>query len=537
MSEGLDTTFQLLGTTSNEAAMRVLVPALDSPSAVIREGALSAILTRRNPAGHGEVLRRLHALDDQSRALVGKHRERLAQALRNAVLGSDHRLCTNACAAAVWFHEYDLLPALLTVLEDPSSPHGVLAGKTLTRLVTQLYRELCKPAGEDGRRDVELSRRQALAALEASVKKFYSHRRDEVLEPYLLLVNRDSAVLKQVLDDPHHAAFLPLVEVLSTSRASGVIGLLLAFLDDPRAPSSVLAVISKRGDLKFLQLLLRKIGHQPSRVVGQNLKRIESVAWLKDAPSALPQLDDMGQHAAVRLALACAIPRSEAFAVVKCLLLGGKAGGRRAAVDALNEFNGAKANALVLQALDDEDPHVQAKAIAQLRRRGILGALPRLLEKVDSPHSIVRRAARSSLDELSFERFLAAFDMLDEEVRRSTGALVKKVDPQTVPRLKVELAARARGRRLRALAIARLIGVVGPLESTILPLLGDDDHLVRAEAAAALAQGSLAGSWAALEEALHDPSATVQQAARDSLGLRTPPSRVHQQSSPRDPQV
>jgi HEAT repeat protein len=525
VTEGLETTLQLLKTTSNEAAMRVLIPALDSPSAVIREGALSAILSRRDPAGHGEVLRRLHVLDAQSRAIVEARRERMTQAIRDAVLSGNLNLCANGCAAAVWFREYDLIPALLTVLEDPSSPKGELAGRTLTELAGRLYGELAGPVRGDGRRAPEQVRRQVIGALERSMKTFSRHRRREVLQAYLLLVHRDSAGLKQVLDDPHHAAFLMLVDVLSTSQAAGVIGLLLAFLDNPRAPSSVLSVIAKRCDLKVLQYLLRKIGREPSSAVRQNLKRIESVPWLKDAAAVLQPLDDLAQHAAVRLAVTSAIPRSQAFSVVKSLLLHGKRGGRRAAAEALHEFHGAEANALVLQALDDEDPQVQAKALVQLRRRGILGALPRLVEKVDSHHPVVRRAARTSLDEFSFDRFLAAFDMLDDEVRRSTGTLVKKVDPETVPRLKAELQAKGRARRLRALAVARVVGAVRPLETTITGLLHDDDHMVRTEAARALGQGTLVSSWAALEEALRDPSTTVRQAAQESLRHRIPPAR------------
>ncbi len=531
MSEGLDTTLQLLKTTANEAAVRVLVPALDSPSAVIREGALTAILSRRNPAaGHGEVLRRLHALDERSRAIVEAHRERMTQALRDAVLGGDLRLCANGCAAAVWFREYDLIPALVTLLEDPSGPKGKLAGKTLTELVSRLYGELAKPVRGDSRRDPEMSRGQVIGTLERSLQRFARHRRREILEAYLLLVRRDSAVLKQMLDDPHHAAFLALVDVLSSSQAAGVIGLLLAFLDDRQAPSSVLSVIANRCDLKFLQYLLRKIGRQPSTAVKHNLRRIESVPWLEDVGAVLDQLDDMAQHAAVRLAVTSAIPRSHAFAVVKCLLLQGKPGGRRAAAEALSEFHGAEANALVLQSLNDDDPQVQASGLVQLRQRGILGSLPRLVEKVDSHYPVVRQAARTSLDEFSFERFLAAFDMLDDEVRRTAGTLVKKVDPDTFPRLKAELGARARARRLRALAIARVIGAVGPLESKIIGLLHDDDHMVRAEAARALAQGKLVTSWAALEDALEDSSTAVQQAARESLHHRIPPVKENDRS-------
>lgn len=520
MTEGLKTTLQLLATTANEAAVRVLVPGLDSPIAAIREGALSAILSRRSPAGHREVLRRLDTADERARAIIEEHRGRMTQAVRDAVLSGDRRLCINGCRAAVWFREYDLIPALINVLEDPSSPHGELAGATLVELVHLLYAELADTRDHGARRDPELVRRHVIGGLERSIERFSSHRRREILEAHLLLAGRDSAVLKRVLNDPHHAAFLALVDVLSKSDAAGVIGLLLSFLDDPRAPTSALAVVAKRSDLRFVRYLLRKIGHEPSTAVRQNLKRIESVAWLEEGSAVLDQLDDASQHAAVRLAMISGIPRTEVFSVVKHLLLEGRPAGRRAAAHALDEFHGAEANALVLKALEDRDPHVLAGVLVQLRRRGILRALPRLVEMVDSEHAVVRRAARESLDEFTFERFLAAFDVLDEEVRRSTGTLVKKVDAQTIPQLKAELESPMRTRRLRGLMIAQVIGAVEPLEETIVGLIHDKDHMVRAEAAKALVAGRSPGSRDALEEALSDPSATVREAARASLRQR-----------------
>ena len=88
-----------------------------------------------------------------------------------------------------------------------------------------------------------------------------------------------------------------------------------------------------------------------------------------------------------------------------------------------------------MKVLEDPDPGVQAAVLGQLRHRGIPGILPHLISMVDSPHSEVRKAARESLTEFTFKRFLASFDMLAEEVQRTTGNLVKKVDPQTVPLL------------------------------------------------------------------------------------------------------
>ena len=140
--------------------------------------------------------------------------------------------------------------------------------------------------------------------------------------------------------------------------------------------------------------------------------------------------------------------------MIEHLLRYGEPAGRRAAVEALAEFNGAEANALVIKVLEDPDPAVQAMAVEQSappRDTGRDDAAARSCWRVH--HLAVRR--RKSLAEFTFKRFVGAFDMLDEEVRRSTGLLVKKIDPQAIPQLRLELHSRSRTRRLRAAAISR----------------------------------------------------------------------------------
>jgi hypothetical protein len=296
-----------------------------------------------------------------------------------------------------------------------------------------------------------------------------------------------------------------------------VVRLLLNFLDDPHAPSAAVTVVGNRGDVPFVRYLLRKIGREPSPVVRQNLKRITSITWLRDLESYLEQLDDAGQHAVVRLLMTSGIPRQQAFSVIEHVMRSGSPGGRRAAAQALEEFNGTEANFLAMAALDDSDPHVQAAVLGHIRGRGIPGMLSRLIDLLESPHLMVRQAARKSLAEFSFKRFISAFDMLDEEVRRSTGALVKKVDPHTIPQLQSELCSRVRTRRLRGLAIARAMGVVADVEPLVIDLLQDEDHLIRAEAAIALAAVRSEASRRALDKALGDRSLAVQEAARTSL--------------------
>jgi hypothetical protein len=479
------------------------------------------LLNRRSSAGHREIVTRLHTFDDPWRQRVAENHGRMVPAFREAVIAADRQTCVNGCRAAVWFRQYDLIPALLTGLEDPSNPNAADLRETLLDLTGLLCDELSSSAERGQRRDAHLVRRRMVGALEMSVGRFAKHRRREIIEAFLLLTYRDDAVLRQILQDPYHPAFVVLVEMLSKIPHDAVIRLLLSFFDDPHAPSAILSIVSKRSDAAFVKLFLRKIGREPGPVVARNLKRIEGVAWVRDA-AMLDRCENLEQYAAARLAMTSGIPRAHAFSLVEHLLLHGKPGGRRAAAEALDQFRGADANLLALQALDDDDPEVQAKILIQLRGRGIPGALARLVEMVDSPHEVVRNAARKSLAEFSFSRYLASFDLLDEEVRSSTGDLVKKVDPQTQALLRAELASLVRSRRLRGLAVAQALDLAGEVEDAVVALLGDEDHLVRAQAATALAKCPSEAAREALTEALHDRSPVVQDAVRKSLHLHHP---------------
>jgi HEAT repeat protein len=291
-------------------------------------------------------------------------------------------------------------------------------------------------------------------------------------------------------------------------------------IDDPQTPSAALSLLGNRADVGFVRQILRKIGSNPSPAVRQNLKRIASIGWLKNLKVYLAELDHAAQEGLVRMVMLSSVPRLQVFSTIEDLMQHGAVGGRRAAAEALAEFKGADANTVAMAALDDPDPEVQATVVAQLRSRGMTGILPRLVEMLESPHTVVRQAVRKNLDEFSFERYLAMFDMLDDAIRQTNGALVRKVDPQTIPLLEAELRSAVRSRRLRGLAITRTLNVVEQLEGVLIELMEDDDARVRSDAATALAAGNSMLGTAALEQARSDSSVLVQEAAAKSLAAR-----------------
>ena len=528
-SEGLKTTLELLATSENEAAVQVLLPGLDSPIERIRDDALGAILARRSAAGQREVVRRLHELDERRKAIIRERGVSMTQALRESVLSTDRQTCRNACDAALWFHEYDLIPTLLGALGDHDNPDATALGATLIELTEGLYAELAGEGDNRSGRDPELTREHAISALESSIERFHGHLRREVIEAFLILVHPDNAVLRQILDDPFHTAFATTVNVLAKSDHVGVLRLLLACLDDPNAPNVVFSVIGNRSDATFVRSLLRKIGREPSEAMARNLKRVGTIGWLDHCEAMLDGLDDAQQHAAVRFVMAAGVPRFHAQEVIEHVLIHGKPGGRRAASEALAEFHGAQANARALAALGDNDPQVQANVIAQLRRRGIPGALARLVELADSPHAVVRQAVRQSLEEFTFERYVGVFDTLDEQSQRTTGMLAKKIDPHAMAFLRQELGSKMRMRRLRALRIVRAIDAIDAIEPLVIAALEDEDHLVRLEAVNALAGSDSRATTEALRQALGDRSQTVADAARRFLDHREESARPGRQ--------
>ena len=415
------------------------------------------------------------------------------------------------------FRDYDLVPTLLAALDGATGPHAALAAQTTLDLVCTLCDELAGGRDPSDRRDPQMIRRYVLGSLETAVHRFSQHQRREVIESFLLLAGPENVVLRQILGNVAHAAMAAIIDAFSKTSQRGILRLLLSFLDDPSVPSRVLNVIAGRGDARFVHYLMRKIGHEPNAVIAANLKKITSFAWLGDCRRILDQIDDSGQHSAIRLALASGVPRAQVLGLIENVLLHGKPGGRREAARALADFQGAEANALAMKGLADPDPQVQANIIPQLRGRGIPGVLPGLMEHVDSPYAVVRRAARACLSEFSFKRFAASFDMFDDDVRRSTAALVKEIDTQSIPLLNDELRSPIRTRRIRGLAIARAMDAVESVEDAVIALLQDEDHVVRVEAAIALASSLSPASIVALTAALNDKSEVVHLTAQRSL--------------------
>lgn len=513
----LATTFRLLAKSNNESAAAVLISALDSSQRDVRDDALGAILERKSQTAELVLLCRWAELSERWKQQIADRPGWLSRAIRAAVVNGEPALFEIGCSAAVFTRDYDAVPHLVTAAIDPNHGSTEVAAMATLELAEQLAEELAAPRDYRSRRDPQLLRVQIIQALEHAIERSGCRHAKTLCEALLLLAHRDNATLIRAMNSLTDPAHQQLMDILLTSTRPAIEALLLSYLDHPHAPHAAIEIIARRADLGFIRRLTRKLAAGPTPLELTNLRRMIFIPWLRENVSLLDGLRENEQPGAVHLAVESSLPREQALDVLAYLTRHGKLGARRLAAHALARFSDPVAAKLTVQLMSDDDSHVRAAVARQLRNRNIPGAIQRLTELLDSPHPEEREAAVSSLNEFTFDHFAANFDQLSSESRLSSGALVRRVDSLAMERLRDELAAPARGRKIRALELAAALDAVVELQSQIAALLGDEDQYLRIEAIKALATYDCRATRDALRESLLDAQPLVREAAESAL--------------------
>ena len=156
-------------------------------------------------------------------------------------------------------------------------------------------------------------------------------------------------MLKQVLAEPRHPAYLVMMEILRTSPRMAIIRLVLNLLENRFAPPVALHVVAHRTDLPFVRKLLKRVGDDMPEAleVEPASGRVGGVVC-RNRRNLLDALTEKEEASALLLAISTSMNRLHAFEVLQPVLTHGRTTGRRIAAAALSEFGGAEANQLVL---------------------------------------------------------------------------------------------------------------------------------------------------------------------------------------------
>jgi HEAT repeat protein len=509
--------------TPNEAAVTVLAAALDSPHPLVREGALRALTHRRDAAAHMLVLDRFNQLTSAEIRMIRNAGHRMQTTLRAVLSDPNSAACKAACQAMIAFHDFDLIVTLLEAIETEASEFGPAnldhkAG-TLVELAAQLQDAVSQPPRDSRLMNPHTAKARVVAALAAAADRITKHQCREVVVAFLMLVPHDHAVLRELLSNTFHPAQPIAFEILRANTSPGVLRLVFELFKDTKTSMEVLQLIASRSDVELVGYLLRSLKRPIPLRVRNNLARIHSVNWLQDSRDVLFACSGAEQATAVELAVATGMRRAKVLSLLSALAEQGQAEGRRAAIDALADFPGPRADSMVRRALDDSDPIVQAAAVRQLRRRKLPDALATVVAKLDAEDVPVREAARESLSEFTFVRYITAYPKMSQAERRVDGRIVGKVDVRAADGLRRELKAPSPSIRLRAVQVAENMELIADVADTLVSLLRDnrEDLGVRAAAARVLGRCQLPAAEQALHELATDAPPALRQDVLESL--------------------
>lgn len=520
---GVARTAQVLSKTPNRAVLPVLLAGLKSSGAEVRAATIRAAIRRHERATHTQLIQYFTYLDESDRLVLGEaHRampHHAAPALKIAILEGDAMLCKNACRIISISGNVDLIPVLVKAAEDKKHHYRAEVAATILELAAQVQCELSQWAGGDrsAPHDPSFKRHHVLLSLEQSMSRFAQHRRQEILDAFLLLAPVDNKILSKILRDPAHPCHASVVNELTSTQDFAIMERLVEMLRDTDTPAAALKIIAQRTDERFVDILLNGLKRPvPIRVL-HNMKGLSHVAWLEDHRERLLELDGRAQAVAVDLAVASGLGRDLLFEFLAFLLQKGLAEARRASSQALAKFDSPQADELVVATLGDPDAGVQAAAVRQLRARRIPNALERLVALLDSRAPEVREAARSSLAEFNFTRYRTMFDLLDEQSARTTGMLVHKVDHAVQQKLAEELSSPSITSKLRGIEMAIAMEATNDVRQQLIDLARHENIAIRKEAVAALAHCHGDSVVATLKTAAADANHSVAETAKQSL--------------------
>ncbi len=515
-------TFNVLATTANICAEATLIAALDSPSAEIVTAAAKSLLVRKSELGKKAIIGHWESIKDLLVPVFDTFPGRMVDTLSKELASADAVLGQTAIKVAVDISEYDFIPHLIPHVENRRSPLHKEAESALAALTQSLYDETHGKRSYAKKRDPQLARGRVTTVLETSLSRFEQHRSQTILTSFLVLAGRENSQIVRLLSlvDAAGIANQETAKLLRTSMVPGVMRLLASFLDDQHAPLMALQIAATRKDGEFVEECLRKIENGDRTQLAQNLGKITNWQWLSLSEETWKTLYESEQAAAISWAVLSGIPLARKFEILSWSLQHGRPGARFRAAEALADFQGDEANALVLDHLHDTDPRVRAALLGQLRSREIPSAIAKLVAALEDRDPQVRKAVQKHLPEYRFRRFADLFDSMEPPMQNANGRIVRRADPDWKSQLEVELKSDMRLRKLRGLRMAQCMKAGNEVFRDVLPCVRDEEALVRQEAISVLSQSAAPEAIAAIRQCLLDEQVIVRRAAEEALRER-----------------
>jgi len=250
--QGLQLTYETLGETRNEAAVDVLLAALDDADADNRASALTSLLLRKEPRAPEQVLENWSKLSPDDLSLLRSNKDWMSASVEQALGKTEPEALTAIEAAEVLGLTSTIKPLILMAESSASREVKRRSGEA----VIQLVRPLGEAARDD--RNQPTVRSPVQAALADSVRRFKMHRNEQLVDAFLLVSTWSDSKLLQLINAGGRDTKL-LCDRFTHSEESGILDLLAGSVRRKSIPRELAQIVQSRPDEQLRDALLQQI--------------------------------------------------------------------------------------------------------------------------------------------------------------------------------------------------------------------------------------------------------------------------------------
>lgn len=363
-----------------------------------------------------------------------------------------------------------------------------IAGATLQRLTEhflgRVHRLRQDPNDLDNRKYVQEHLSLFVEMLKKMISSFENHANPLYIQAAMELGEEGYALVKQILQSGSRSGvYRVFMNSLDRTDPDSLVLILFKMFaeQDKYLAREAATLLSLRKDSAFGRAVVTYLMSLEEKTFMQLCQRTTQVVWF----DAVMKVADMSVDEARRIfqfILACKEEDENRTAMIAQFLRNETDTLRAWAVYVLGELGFSDINEIALKAIEDPSDKVKLEAARIIQRMKLKPRekLRYFVPLINSGVAELRQLAMKEIAQVCFDRFIHAFDSMDDHARESAAKIISKLDENIANRLVDEIYSLDPSRRLKALKILQFTEVESDLQPVLLELLNDPDRRVRA---------------------------------------------------------
>lgn len=524
--------FVILQESADPAADDALLAALQRAEPPTALAVIETLLVRQSRRGLFGLVEGFHLLDEPLRQAVILDIDRLFGVLREAAQSRDEQIRLNVLALIREGRLFRATYLLDGCFRDRSISVREAAAETLHHLAEALLKSSADAAGDDMPVGSDLTRmpldstemesraedrRQLVGAIEAGLTTFDLHRQSIVVEVAMWFADDLGAASWAVFSAPGSRAAQAAMTLLANSPSPRFVPFAMATLASTNTRSQIAHLLNVCPDAPFLTEWTRQSWRLIQPKLARALIVVRELAWIDRRVIDLSQVPAEFQRLYPRWLLATGLAPKHKTDALKEFYRRADRTGRQAVVWALTHWFDPRADSFLRSLALQSDPELSGIARMELARRRPGDYPISALIPADAQLGGARKAREAQPSPMTLERYWETFDCLNDQERVSLGREMLDRAPEARRNLALRLGEPSPARRVRALRMMTVLGLVGEFEEHVYPLCHDPEAEVRSAAVAALGTLPSPTSRRLLNGALRDRDGRVQANAIEAV--------------------